>query len=345
VTHRVSLGIAALFLLAGCAGQQAVSNPEDYVEIDNPAFTMSPGAPPTIMVPRRYVESGVPRGGEAIKQGIAALREPGTTQAAPQVSAVPPAPAVPAVAPVAAAAVVVPPQPVAASVVAAPAPAPVPVLNRILVVDLGKTALAGRFSALLRNAAAGIMLDPGKATTALRYAPVASQAERSILTVKLQEDFGANLVVYLSGGEAILSGTVLVAEVLEGQGGALVKRVDVVLPAFAVGDAAAREAALATALRQLAQEVKDVAALVPWYGTVVTVEGDRVYLSAGKESGITIGRVLHVYRPGKVLDKLGFAPGRKVGIIQVTGYVGTDGAFGIGKQGEKAQVGDLLGLE
>ena len=60
----------ALFALAGCVGTRQVPAPADeYVEVDNPAATMSPSAPATIWVPRRYVENGVPRGGELVKRG------------------------------------------------------------------------------------------------------------------------------------------------------------------------------------------------------------------------------------------------------------------------------------
>lgn len=349
-----ALLVMAFFLLAGCAGQQQmVADSDEYIEIENPGLTMSPGAPPTILVPRRYVDSGVPRGGEAIKQGIAALRDPGTAEVPRQVAAAPVAPvavAPPAVMPVApvqpaAGAAASVPAHMVAPVAAAPAVAQVQVLQRILAVDIGKSALAGRFSDQLKKASAGIVLDPAAASVALRYAPVNTRDERSVLSVKLQEDLGAGLLVYLSGGETVTPGAVLAAEVQEGQGGALVKRVEAVVPSFATNDSAARDAALAVALQQLARDVKTVAALVPWYGTVVTVEGERIYLNAGKESGILVGRQLHVYRPGKVLDKLGFAPGRKVGVAQVTGYVGTDGAFAITRQGEKALVGDLVGLE
>lgn len=58
-------------LLAACAGSRpvSVSSADDYVEIDNPAVTMSSSAPAKIWVPRKYLESGVPRGGEMIKSG------------------------------------------------------------------------------------------------------------------------------------------------------------------------------------------------------------------------------------------------------------------------------------
>ncbi|MFZ2950293.1 MAG: hypothetical protein WA003_12485 [Desulfuromonadaceae bacterium] len=61
-----------ILLLAACAKNRvAVDNAGngEYVEIDNPAYTMSPGAPATIWVPRKSVDNGVPRGGEVLKKG------------------------------------------------------------------------------------------------------------------------------------------------------------------------------------------------------------------------------------------------------------------------------------
>lgn len=63
--------LCGCFLLAACAGTTSSVTPgSDYVEIDNPTVTMSPGAPAKIWVPRRYVEEGVPRGGEVIRRGV-----------------------------------------------------------------------------------------------------------------------------------------------------------------------------------------------------------------------------------------------------------------------------------
>jgi len=333
---RTSLLILSLITLAGCAGNHnAVSSPEEYVEVDNPAFTMSPGAPATIWVPRSYVESSVPRGGELVKKGYEALRgnssESGTQQqAAQQPAAQQTAVSVPA------------PIPVPATVKAAPAPR---VRNRIFTVELGQNGLLGQFNEEMAKAPAELMIDPAKAAFVARYAAVATPAERSALAVKLREDFGANLALFLSASEGIASGNSITVEIFECNGGTLVKSLTAEISPFASTDKAARLAALSATLRKLAGDVKDVANLVPWYGKVVTVEGERVYINAGKESGILIGRVLNVYRGGKVLPNLGFAPGQRMGLLEITGYVGTDGAFGIVKQGAKALTSDLVGVE
>jgi len=331
-----SLLILSLITLAGCAGNHnAVSSQEEYVEIDNPGFTLSPGAPATIWVPRSYVESSVPRGGELFEKGYDALRgnssgsgaEP---QAAPQPAAQQTAVSVPA------------PAPAPAAVKAAPAPR---VRNRIFTVELGQNGLLEQFNEEMAKAPPELMIDPAKAAFVARYAAVATPADRAALAVKLREDFGANLALFLSAPDGIASGSAVTVEIYECNGGTLVKSLTAELGSFAPADKVARGAALSATLRKLAGDVKDVASLVPWYGKVVTVEGERVYINAGKESGILIGRVLNVYRGGKVLANLGFAPGQRMGLLEITGYVGTDGAFGIVKQGAKAQTADLVGVE
>lgn len=332
---RASLVIFLLFIFAGCAASKnSISSPAEYVEIDNPAFTMSPGAPATIWVPRSYVETGVPRGGELIEKGYDSLREniagSGSPQQAPQQAAAS-APTVSAVA-----------APVATPVSAATAPR---VRNRIFTVEIGQNGLLARFNEELRKAPAEIMIDPTRAAFVARYAAVATPSERAALAVKLQEDFGANLVFFISAAEGISSGSMVSVEIFECNGGTLVRSINAEIQPFTPADKAARDAALSATVRNLAEQVRDVVRLVPWYGKVVTVEGERVYINAGKESGLVLGRTLNVYRGGKVMEKLGFAPGQRTGILEITGYVGTDSAFGIVKQGAKAQAGDLVGIE
>ena len=333
---RTSLLLLSLITLVGCAGNHnAISSPDEYVEIDNPAFTLSPGAPATIWVPRSYVESSVPRGGELVKQGYEALRGNSSESSAAQQAVQQPTTQQTAVS--------VPPMtPVPTTVKAAPAPR---VRNRIFTVELGQNGILEQFNEEIVKAPAEVMIDPVKAAFVARYSAVATPAERAVLAVKLREDFGANLALFLSAPEGIASGSSVTVEIFECNGGTLVKSLTAGISPFAPTDKAARLAALSATLRKLAGEVKDVASLVPWYGKVVTVEGERVYINAGKESGIMIGRVLNVYRGGKVLASLGFAPGQRMGLLEITGYVGTDGAFGIVKQGAKAQTADLVGVE
>lgn len=191
-TIRGNLACKILFLLflglvAGCA---TTKDQNDYVEIPNPAFTMSPNASETIWVPRSSVDSGVPRGGELAKRGYEAVKE-GLT----------------------------PSQPVT----------------------------------------------------------------------------GAATVTAPQAGIAALGGK--------------------------------------------------PAAFIPRFGLVVAVDGEKVYFNLGKGSGITPFQTLKVFRGGTVVEGLGLAPGELVATIEVQGFVGTNGGYGLIKKGGQPRINDLVGAE
>lgn len=90
ITFVLPALLLGLSLMGGCAGTtRATSGSDDFVEIPNPALTMSPNAPETIWVPRSSLEKGVPRGRDLAKEGYQAL----------QGAVAPVAPAVPTPAP------------------------------------------------------------------------------------------------------------------------------------------------------------------------------------------------------------------------------------------------------
>jgi hypothetical protein len=167
--------------LAGCAGAKVPpGGAVDYVEVQNPAFTMSPNAPETIWVPRTYVEQGVPRGKELAQKGYEAVRG-GATPAPKQ---------------------------------------------------------------------AGLVDAAGKPGT-----------------------------------------------------------------------------------------------LIPHFGLVVAVDKERVYFNLGREDGIAPGQKLKVYRGGTIVEGLGLAPGEPVGTVEVLGFVGNKGGYGVVKQGGPVKKSDLVGCE
>jgi hypothetical protein len=87
------------------------------------------------------------------------------------------------------------------------------------------------------------------------------------------------------------------------------------------------------------------AALLPHFGLVVAQEGGRNYLNLGKEDGVKMRQILKLYRGGTVVKGLGLAPGAAVGTIEVSGFVGSNGSFGVVKQGGPIKVNDLVGFE
>ncbi len=72
-----------------------------------------------------------------------------------------------------------------------------------------------------------------------------------------------------------------------------------------------------------------------WAGRIALVKGDRIYINAGRVTGIQIGDVLRVAAPGEeVYDPetgifVGLAPGRTKGTIEVVNYFGQDGAVAV----------------
>jgi hypothetical protein len=324
--------LCSLLLLTACATNKAASEkPGDYVEIENPGYTMSPGAPPTIWVPRSYVESGPPRGGELVKKGyekVAGTSHASSPQQAPAVAT--PASAV---------------QPPAAKPEPQPVAAPIPLKNRISVLEIGENGLLQPFTDRLRGCAAGVILDPAQPAFLAKYSTVSNQAERGAFAVRLQQEYGATVAVFIAAPDQVAPGKTVQGEVYDGMGGGLVRTVSAVIPAFASSDAAAREAALGKALTDLAGRVREVAALLPWYGKIVAVEGDRAYVNAGKEAGLKVGQVLKVYHPGKVVAGLGFVPGERAAALEVSGFIGTNGAYGVIKDGKGVQANDLVAVE
>lgn len=87
-----------------------------------------------------------------------------------------------------------------------------------------------------------------------------------------------------------------------------------------------------------------------WEGRVAMVSGERVFINAGRLSGIQIGDVLKITDEGdEVFDPetgrfIGKAPGRMKGTIEVTTYFGKDGAIGIVHSGSGFKENDRVEL-
>jgi hypothetical protein len=304
------------------------------VEVPNPGVTMSPDAPATIWVPRSSVESGIPRGGELVKKGFEKVS--GTKEGAPHEDVPAAATQQPAPAAVTAPVVVSAPQPAAM---------PAPLKSRIAVLESGDNGLLLPFDTRIAHASVGILVDNHQVAFLAKNAAIASQAERGAFALRLQQEYGANAAVFVSAPDLIAPGKYLQGAVYDCLGGVLVRTVTARIPQYVVADSAARDAALETALAELAAQVKYVVGLLPWYGKVAALEGDRAYINAGRESGIRIGQVMRVYHRGKVIPGLGFAPGERTATLEISGFIGADGAYGIVRDGKGVQANDLVAVE
>ena len=364
-----TLVLSACLILAACAGKRQTSgSPDDYVEIDNPGLTMSADAPAKIWVPRRYVESGLPRGSEIIKKGTdkviqsfrgtSAQAQPAGSPEQPAIAAVAPSPTVAANQQTAGAVVspfsipgnrqggVAASQPqsfagrVMAPVVAAPG-----VSNRIAVMEIGQNGLAQPLSENLRHAAVGVLLDPTQTAFLVQNAPLTSEAEKAAFATRLQQDYGANAIIYLSAPEGVASGKTIYAEVYDTMGGGLLRRFDAVISMNDGAEPADRSSAAAPALAAFTDKIRGLVAVLPWYVRITAVEGNRVYIAAGKEVGLSIGQLLHIYHSGRFMKGLGYAPGELIGTLAVQGFVGPNGSFGQIREGQGVQAADLVSVE
>ena len=88
--------------------------------------------------------------------------------------------------------------------------------------------------------------------------------------------------------------------------------------------------------------------LLEWTTTVAKVEGDSLYLNAGKSSGLRIGDTLEVFEPGKEIIhpvtnfSLGWTTGQLKGVIRVTDLFGVDAAVGKVVQGQGFSPDDVV---
>ncbi|MGQ9647849.1 MAG: hypothetical protein ACUVWO_15100, partial [Thermodesulfobacteriota bacterium] len=88
--------------------------------------------------------------------------------------------------------------------------------------------------------------------------------------------------------------------------------------------------------------------LLEWTTTVAKVEGDSLYLNAGKSSGLRVGDTLEVFEPGKEIIhpitnfSLGWTTGELKGVIRVTDLFGVDAAIGKVIQGRGFSPNDIV---
>lgn len=88
--------------------------------------------------------------------------------------------------------------------------------------------------------------------------------------------------------------------------------------------------------------------LLDWATTIARIEGDQLYINAGKLSGLRIGDTLEVFEPGKEIVNpttqlsLGWTTGRLKGVIRISDLFGVDAAIGKVLQGSGFNSNDLV---
>jgi len=92
---------------------------------------------------------------------------------------------------------------------------------------------------------------------------------------------------------------------------------------------------IATLGRSLAKELDGM----DWFCRIAKVEGEEVYINAGKSTGLKVGDVMEVFRPGGTGEK------KEVqGKIQISAFFGIDASMGRLIQGKNPDVNDILKL-
>jgi len=103
-------------------------------------------------------------------------------------------------------------------------------------------------------------------------------------------------------------------------------------------------------VRQLAPRVAQAIEKLNWEGRVALIKGERVYVNAGRLSGLQIGDILRVSDEGEdVFDPesgalIGRVPGRLKGTIEVVSYFGKDGSIAVIHSGGGFRENDLVEL-
>lgn len=99
-------------------------------------------------------------------------------------------------------------------------------------------------------------------------------------------------------------------------------------------------------LRRLYQSIEKLS----WEGRVAMVSGDRIFINAGRLSGIQVGDVLKVTEEGEeVYDPenglfIGSTPGRMKGTVEIISYFGKDGSIGVIHSGSGFKENDRVEL-
>lgn len=108
--------------------------------------------------------------------------------------------------------------------------------------------------------------------------------------------------------------------------------------------------AIRTAVTQLIPDVVRSVEKLQWQGHVAKIVGNKIYVNAGKASGLVAGDILKILTQGEdIYDPasgayLGRTQGQLKGTIEVNDFLGTDGAVGELHTGGNFQEGDIVRL-
>jgi hypothetical protein len=108
--------------------------------------------------------------------------------------------------------------------------------------------------------------------------------------------------------------------------------------------------AIRNTVSQLVPDILKSVEKLTWQGHVAKIQGNKVYINAGKASGLIAGDILKVLTPGDdIYDPstgayLGHTQGQLKGTLEVVDFLGTDGAVAEVHTGGNFQEGDAVQL-
>lgn len=108
--------------------------------------------------------------------------------------------------------------------------------------------------------------------------------------------------------------------------------------------------AVRVAARKSIPKVAELASKLDWVGRVAKIIGNKVYLNAGRDSGINVGDILKIITEGQeIYDPetgalIGMSKGDMKGTIEVIDYFGSDGAIAVLHSGGQVLEGDFVQL-
>ena len=108
--------------------------------------------------------------------------------------------------------------------------------------------------------------------------------------------------------------------------------------------------AVRVGVRKSIPKIIELASKLDWIGRVAKIIGTKVYINAGRESGINIGDILKIITEGtEIYDPetgalIGMSKGDMKGTIEIVDYFGTDGSIAILHSGGQVLEGDFVQL-
>lgn len=110
------------------------------------------------------------------------------------------------------------------------------------------------------------------------------------------------------------------------------------------------EAVVTRAFQTTLPRIVNAVEKLSWEGRVAMIKGERVYLNAGRMSGLQIGDILRISEEGEDVHDpesgsyIGRVPGRLKGTVEVVSYFGRDGAIAVLHSGSGFRENDLVEL-